>query len=204
MVFSGFAVYFDILQDRLSKGEADMAIKEAKEKELAAEQDSAQKTKRIEATAFELEKAKRDLDETKRAVEAANRRAEALEEKQRDRAISPEQHERFKAFLKPFPTGKVEMRILIGEQGEPSRYASLLKTLLEEAGFNLIPPMNGIMVTGDISGLCLKVKSAENPPAHVRNLQKAFETIGIPAMAMVEDAAFPIDSDTVRIYIYKK
>lgn len=221
LVFSGIGIYFDIIQDRLTKRDADKAIEEANAKERTAEEDGKEKARRIAKTeranaelkkgwtdtASELAIAKAALDETRKSASVANKRAEALEEKQRDRTLTLEQRAQFMAFSAQAPKGKVKIKTLMSDTGEPRRFALLLKAMLEDAGFTVLDPMLSFMVTGgEISGVWLKIRDKDSVPPHTGVLQNGFGSIGIKAQASIEDDAFhaELEADTVVIYVYKK
>ena len=144
--------------------------------------------------------------ETRKSAESANKRADALEERQRDRTLTKEQRAQFRVLTAAAPKGRIRIKILIGEGGEPTRFAQSLRQMLEESGFTIIDPTSSFMVSGDISGLYLKVKNTSRPPNHTRIVQQGLQSVGISAPAAPEDDAFlgDLSENEVVIYVYKK
>jgi multidrug efflux pump subunit AcrA (membrane-fusion protein) len=207
--------YVDIREKRLSTN-----ISAAKEKALSEENrikaeriaKAEENHKQLEAllsktkaeTSSKLFEAEARLAETQKAADAANKRAEVLEDQQRDRVITPEQRARFKEFMAPIAKGKVKIKPLLGERGEPRRYAMLIKSMLEDSGCILVESGETFIAIDEQSGLDIRVKNKDTAPPHAGNLQKAFESVGIEAQAHEESLNQSLENDMVVIYVYKK
>lgn len=147
---------------------------------------------------------KTELKDARQDALKARTVAEELEKQQAPRSITTDQQARFVQFLAAHPKGKLEFRCIAGNN-EATNYTSLIKGMLAKAGYEIVEPTLGIIVSGGpISGIQLKVKSTTVYPAHTLPIQKAFESIGIKADGAEEASAFPLPDDTVRIYVYGK
>jgi len=132
-------------------------------------------------------------------------RASQLEEASKDRVITDADHARFIIHTNHLPKCKVSIKYLMGNNGEPHRFAQQLAKLVHDAGFHLAKEtMLSFLTTGDVAGVILKIKDVTNPPPATAVIQKALGSISIEAPAAPEDKAFPIEDDEVRIYVYRK
>ena len=139
--------------------------------------------------------------EQKRAQ--AERELLELQERLAARTISPEQRARFIARLEYQPKGKVSLTALVAPNGEPRKFAEILKGLLADAGYDVPGEITAFEPTGSpVSGIVIKVKDAASPPHHAGGIQKAFEAIEIKAPATVESTPSSLNPDTVVIYVY--
>jgi hypothetical protein len=141
--------------------------------------------------------------EEKRAK--AERELLEIQERLGARTISPEQSARFIARLEYQPKGRVIFSALVTPNGEPRKFAEILKGLLADAGYDVAGEIAALESTDSpVHGIVLKVKDAASPPRHAGPLQKALEGIEIKAPATVESTSSPLDSDAIVIYVFWK
>jgi hypothetical protein len=141
--------------------------------------------------------------------EAEQKRAQAerellqFQEHLAARTISPEQRARFISRLEYQPKGKVALSAVTAPNGEPRKFAEILKGLLADAGYDVPGEITAFAPNGSReSGIVIKVKDAASPPHHSGGIQKAFEAIEIKAPATVDSTSSSLDPDTVVIYVY--
>ena len=143
-------------------------------------------------------------------TESEQKRAEAeralleAEGRLNAREITPEQHQRFLFLMEPLPKGKVEIRFLAGNS-ESSKFAATLADLFGESGCEVLKPSTPFNSTPpSITGIGLRIKDEHSVPPHAVSLQRALERIGIETPAQVETTDLPMESDVVRLYVFRK
>jgi hypothetical protein len=201
VVFAGVALISGtIVNKRQAKQLLELQTKLSETTEKASKaQESAAKTE-IESDKLKIIVA---AAEEKRAK--AERELLELQERLAARTVSPEQRARFISRLEYQPKGKVTFSALVAPNGEPRKFAEILKGLLADAGYDVSSEITAFVSTGNpVNGILIKVKDGTSPPRHAGVIQKALEAIEIKAPATVESASLPLDSDTVAIYVYWK
>ena len=130
---------------------------------------AASETTAAEVTA-KLLIAQKKLDES-----ATNLRQ--LEESQRPRIITSEQRDAFRSAIGDTPRSDTIGVYTAGNDTEAAQYATQLRTMLQENGFNA-GKMNGIAFGANYpKGVTIVIKNLTNPPLSAKGLGEAMVTI---------------------------
>lgn len=107
-------------------------------------------------------------------------------EREKIRVITPDQRQSFLKLVENRTKGPIRV-LSIATSNEVKDYVNQIRSLLTEAGYGLPPGSPVRIVMGDVSisnfpeGTAMLVcSSRKNAPAYAGQVQKAFESIGIP------------------------
>jgi hypothetical protein len=144
---------------------------------------------------------RKDLGDAKQSAKDAHKIASELAEKQRFRAIIPEQRKQFANFLAPARKGRVRITVTAGNN-EAFDFATQVRDMVREAGYTTPDLMDSFQLFGPPPiGIVIRVKSETEQAPFAGDMQRAFNAIGIDAPG---DKDASLDADTVLLQIGTK
>jgi hypothetical protein len=137
-------------------------------------------------------------------LEITKAKTAELEFKLSPRILTEEQRKGFLAFVANTPKGKVSFKC-VSNSKEACDYAAVIKDLLATARFDVAASVPSYISTGiRASGISMSIRSEKHQPAHAGEIQKGFESIGIPMPGTVDTDDQSLSEDMVVIYVGAK
>lgn len=144
------------------------------------------------------------LQASEAELEVTKAKTAELASKLSPRTLTDEQKKAFLAFVINTPKGKVSFKC-IGNSKEAFDYTTAIKDLLTTARFDVAASIPMFISTGfRATGISMSIRSAERQPAHAGDIQKGFESIGVPMPCSVDADDQSLSEDMVVIYVGAK